>query len=225
MSTQSQVQPKKAISRKKKKAPLRRGEERRQKILSTALKIASIHGLQGITIGELAKSIGMSKSGLFAHFENKDNLQLEILKLASDKFVERVLKPAFQKPQGLPRIEALFQYWLEYLNDKDFLPGGSVFVAASFELDDRPGTLKDFVQKSQKNLILNIEKAVQISMDCGHFKKTTNKKEFAWKFYSFVLGYHHFKRMLHCKHANDLIQNAFKDLVKNNMATQGALRK
>lgn len=195
-----------------------KGVETRQLILSTAMKIASTHGIQGITIGELAKTIGMSKSGLFAHFENKDNLQLEILKMASDHFVEKVLKPAFSKPKGLPRIRSLFENWMEYLNDDKYLPGGSIFIAASFELDDRPGLLKDFVQKSQNDLILNIEKSVQIAMDCGDFKPSTDKKEFAWKLYSFVLGFHHYKRMLHSEHAESLIHKAFEDLIKNNLA-------
>lgn len=196
-----------------------KGIETRQLILSTAMKIASTHGIQGITIGELAKAIGMSKSGLFAHFENKDNLQLEILKMASDHFIDKVLKPAFSKPRGLPRIKALFQNWMDYLKDDKYLPGGSIFIAASFELDDRPGLLKDFVQKSQNDLILNIEKSVQIAMDCGDLKPSTDKEEFAWKLYSFVLGFHHYKRMLHSEQAESLIQKAFEDLIKNNLAT------
>jgi AcrR family transcriptional regulator len=193
-----------------------RGQVTKRLILSTAMKIASTHGIEGVTIGELAKKIGMSKSGLFAHFENKDNLQLEILKMASDHFVENVMKPAFLKPRGLPRIEALFESWMNYLDDNSTLPGGSIFVAASFELDDRPGILKDFVQITQEQLILNIEKAVQLAIDEGHFKKTTNKKDFAWKMYSFVLGYHHYKRMLQNPGAKNFIQQAMKELIDLN---------
>src|SRR5690606_2865126 len=102
-----------------------RGQETKRLILEEAMKIASVHGIQGITIGELAKKVGMSKSGLFAHFENKDNLQLEILQLASDSFVNKVLLPAFQQPRGLPRIEAILKNWIQYLNDDSTLPGGS----------------------------------------------------------------------------------------------------
>ena len=180
------------------------------------MKIASIHGIQGITIGELAKKVGMSKSGLFAHFENKDNLQLEILKMASEHFVDSVLKPAFKQKRGIPRLEAMFNNWLIFLNDDSTLPGGSIFISASFELDDRPGVLKDFVQKSQELLILNIEKAVQLAIECKHLKPNTNKSDFAWKLYSFVLGYHHFKRMLDNPRAEELIKNAFKELIEKN---------
>lgn len=194
----------------------KRGEATKKLILDTAMKIASTLGIQGITIGELAKAIGMSKSGLFAHFENKDNLQLEILKLASDNFVEKVMKPAFKQPRGVARIKALFENWMEFLRDDSSLPGGSIFIAASFELDDRPGLLKDFVQKTQNDLILNIEKTVQIAIDNGDLKPTTNKHEFAWKLYSFVLGFHHFKRMLNHPEAEGFIRKSVSDLIKEN---------
>jgi AcrR family transcriptional regulator len=193
-----------------------RGQETKKQILEEAMKIASTHGIQGITIGELAKKVGMSKSGLFAHFANKDNLQLQILNMASEHFVESVLKPAFKKEKGVPRLKALFNNWLIFLNDDSTLPGGSIFISASFELDDRPGALKDYVQKSQELLILNIEKAVQLAIECKHLKSTTNKSEFAWKLYSYVLGYHHFKRMLHNPKAEELIKNAFKELIEEN---------
>lgn len=193
-----------------------RGQSTKKQILEEAMKIASTLGIQGITIGELAKKVGMSKSGLFAHFANKDNLQLEILTMASEHFVETVFKPAFKKDVGIPRLEAMFNNWLIFLNDDSTLPGGSIFISASFELDDRPGVLKDFVQKSQELLILNIEKAVQLAIECKHLKPTTNKNEFAWKLYSFVLGYHHFKRMLHNPKAEELIKNAFKELIIRN---------
>lgn len=179
------------------------------------MKIASIHGIQGITIGELAKKVGMSKSGLFAHFENKDNLQLEILRMATEHFVETVFKPAFKNPKGLPRIEAIVKNWILFLNDGSTLPGGSIFISASFELDDRPGVLKDFVQKTQNDLILNIEKAAQMAIDCKHLKSSTDKSDFAWKLYSYVLGYHHFQRMLHDPKAEKFLMNAVKELIEN----------
>lgn len=193
-----------------------RGLTTKKLILDEAMKIASVHGIQGITIGELAKKVGMSKSGLFAHFENKDNLQLEILRMATEHFVETVFKPAFKNAKGLPRIEAIVKNWISFLNDGSTLPGGSIFISASFELDDRPGVLKDFVQKSQNDLILNIEKAVQIAIDCKHLKSSTDKSDFAWKLYSYVLGYHHFQRMLHDPMAEKFLTNSVKELIEKN---------
>lgn len=182
-------------------------------ILNTALKITSRDGIEGLTIGELAKAVGMSKSGLFAHFNGKDNLQLLVLKMATDKFVDVVMKPAFKKPAGEPRILAMFDNWLEHLNDAEELPGGSILIAASTELDDRPGALRDFVQKAQKDLIQNIEKAATISVEVGHFRKDLDVEQFAWSLYSFVLGYHHFKRMLEDPKAELHLKRSFKGLL------------
>ena len=156
-------------------------------ILEAALRISSRHGLEGLTIGELAKAVGMSKSGLFAHFESKDALQLEVLKEATARFIDKVMRPAFHERAGEARVQALFDNWFEYLNDES-LPGGSILIAASTELDDRPGSLRDFVQDSQKDLIRNIEKAAKISIETGEFKKDLDIEHFAWSLYSLVLG-------------------------------------
>jgi AcrR family transcriptional regulator len=198
------------------KKPLNAVNEKRTKvlILETALRIASCEGIGGLTIGELAKAVGMSKSGLFAHFKNKDDLQLQVLQLAVDRFVERVLRPAFFKPPGEARIVAMFENWFEHLNDESELPGGSLLIAASTELDDRPGVLRNFVQDSQKDLIRNIEKAAKIAVTAGDFRKNLDVEQFAWSLYSLVLGYHHFKRMLEDPKAELHLQRSFGGLMR-----------
>lgn len=183
-------------------------------ILDTAIRMVSRDGISGLTIGELAKAVGMSKSGLFAHFGGKDQLQLAVLEMAVDRFVESVMKPAFKYQRGEPRLKALLKNWLEHLNDESTLPGGSVLIAASIELDDRPGSLRDFVQKSQQDLISNIEKAAGMAVEEGHFRKDLDVEQFAWSMYSFVLGYHHFKRMLNDPKAELHLKNAFKGLLE-----------
>lgn len=183
-------------------------------ILETALKIASLEGIKGLTIGELAKAVGMSKSGLFAHFRGKDNLQLSVLQSAVENFVEAVLKPAFQQPRGEPRIEGLFKNWIEHLNSGLEMSGGSVLISASIELDDRPGVLRDFVQKAQKDLIKNIERAATLAVEEGHFRADLDAELFAWTMYSFVLGYHHFARMLEDPKAEVHLKRSFKGLLE-----------
>ncbi len=191
-----------------------RGAKTKAAILDTALKIASLAGIEGLTIGELAKAVGMSKSGLFAHFRGKDNLQLSVLQAATEQFVEAVMKPAFQEPRGEPRIRALFKNYLDHLNNEEALPGGSVLISASIELDDRPGVLRDFVKKAQNDLIKNIEKAAKIAVDEGHFRSDLDVELFAWTMYSFVLGYHHFKRMLESPKAEQHVKRSFKGLLE-----------
>lgn len=191
-----------------------RSKNTRAVILDTALKIASRDGIDGLTIGELAKAVGMSKSGLFAHFGGKDQLQLDVLKVATDRFVDVVLRQAFKAPRGEPRIKLMVKNWLEHLNDEASLPGGSVLIAASIELDDRPGALRDFVQRAQKDLISNIEKAARIAVEEGHFRKDLDVEQFAWSLYSFVLGYHHFKRMLEDPKAEVHLKRSVKGLLE-----------
>lgn len=183
-------------------------------ILETALKIASLAGIEGLTIGELAKAVGMSKSGLFAHFRGKDNLQMSVLQEATGRFIEAVMKPAFREPRGVARIQALFDNWIEHLNGSDELPGGSVLIAASIELDDRPGVLRDFVQQAQRDLIGNLEKAARMAVEEGQFRKDLDVELFAWSMYSFVLGYHHFKRMLEDPKAERHVRRSFKGLLE-----------
>jgi hypothetical protein len=124
------------------------------------------------------------------------------------------MRPAFKEPRGEPRLGAMLNNWLNHLNDANVLPGGSVLIAASIELDDRPGALRDFVQKSQKDLISNIEKAARIAVDEGHFRKDLDVEQFAWSMYSFVLGYHHFKRMLEDPKAEVHLRRSFKGLIE-----------
>ena len=190
------------------------GKPRRTRdlILEHAFRLVSREGLGGLTLGELAKAVGMSKSGLFAHFSAKDKLQLTILELAVDQFVTAVLKPAVKEPRGLPRVRAIFDLWIHYLNDHERSPGGTILIAASTELDDRPGPLRDYVQQAQQTLIKNLEKAVRIAIDEGHFRKDLDVKLFVSRLYSYVLGYHHFKRMLHDPEAESQMRRSFEEL-------------
>jgi AcrR family transcriptional regulator len=162
----------------------------------------------------------MSKSGLFAHFGGKDQLQLDVLKLATDKFVEIVMRPAFSAARGEPRIKAMFKNWLEHLNDESELPGGSILISASIELDDRPGVLRDFAAQAQRDLIKNIEKAAKLAVEEGHFRSDLDVEQFAWSMYSFVLGYHHFKRLLQDPKAELHVKRSFNGLLAISRSVQ-----
>lgn len=190
-----------------------RSTNTKETIVETALKIASREGLGGLTIGELAKAVGMSKSGLFAHFRGKDALQIDVVRAATERFVENVMRPAFRKPRGEPRLKALVDNWIAHLNDAESLPGGSVLIAASTEVDDRPGPLRDFVKAAQGELIANIERAARIAVEEKDFRADLDVELFAWSLYSFVLGYHHFKRMLDDPKAEAYLRRSFEGLL------------
>src|SRR4051812_30080154 len=107
-----------------------KGEETRQAIVDHAMRVASRVGLEGLSIGQLAEELKLSKSGLFAHFRSKENLQVQVIQSAADQFVRQVLMPALRKPRGEPRVRALFEEWLKW----GAKPGGCLFVSAAAEL-------------------------------------------------------------------------------------------
>src|SRR5207237_5705657 len=113
--------------------PVAKGEETRERIVRHALQLSSTEGLGGLSIGVLAGDLGLSKSGLFAHFGSKEELQLAVLKLVAERFEREVLQPAFRAPRGEPRIRRIFDRWMDWVSDA--AQGGCPFVAASFELD------------------------------------------------------------------------------------------
>src|SRR5690348_6360773 len=141
-----------------------KGEDTRSNVLGTALSLATQVGLEGVTIGKLADRVGMSKSGLFAHFSSKENLQVAILEEAEAKFVALVVAPALKRPRGEPRVRALLERWLTW-SKADFLPGGCIFVAASVELDDRPGPARDRLVAAQRDWFGTLAQAARIAID------------------------------------------------------------
>jgi AcrR family transcriptional regulator len=122
-----------------------KGEQTRAAILDRAVDLASVEGLEGLTIGRLASDLGMSKSGLFRHFGSKQDLQLATVAAARDRFVAMVLAPAGSAPDGAPRLRAMAEHYLDYLHS---FPGGCFWGATASEFDDRPGPVRDAIAAS-----------------------------------------------------------------------------
>ena len=188
-----------------------KGQQTRSAILETALAEASTVGLAGISIGGLARKMELSKSGLFAHFGSKEDLQLQILVTARDRFIEGVIAPALRLPRGEPRIRGLFDNWLTW-SKASFLPGGCPFIATANELDDVPGPLRDFLVDSQRDWLGTLATAARIAVEEGHLAADLDVEQFAYEFYSLILAYHHFHRLLEdplteerCRRAFDLL--------------------
>jgi AcrR family transcriptional regulator len=196
---------------------MRKGEVTRAAILDEALALASQVGLEGLSIGELAKRLGMSKSGLFAHFASKENLQLDVLRSAAERFVEMVIRPALQKPRGEPRVRALFENWLAW-SRADFSPGGCLFVSAAVELDDRPGPPRDYLVGAQRDFLGAIATAARIAVEEGHFRRDLEPEQFAYDLYSIYLAYHHFSRLLQSPEAEERLRRSFAGLLERAQA-------
>ncbi|MBX7218809.1 MAG: TetR/AcrR family transcriptional regulator [Blastocatellia bacterium] len=190
-----------------------KGEDTRSIILKQALAMASTLGLGGLSIGELAKNVGLSKSGLFAHFSSKENLQLQVLQVATERYVEMVVAPALRKPRGEPRVRSLFENVLAWTG-ADFLPGGCLFVTAATEFDDQPGQVRDYLVGAQKDWLGTIAMAAKIASDEGHFRSDLDYELFAREFQSIFLSHHYYKKLLNDPKAEEQSRTMFEQLVE-----------
>jgi AcrR family transcriptional regulator len=191
---------------------MRKGEQTRTLILNEAVALASQVGLEGLSIGSLAGRLDMSKSGLFAHFGSKEDLQLLTLKQAQALFVEEVFSPALKQARGLPRLRALFSNWLAWV--KRDLPGGCLMLAASAEYDDRPGAVRDLLVAGQRELRGAIAKAVRIAIDEGHLEPHTDPWQLTFELFGIVLATHHDLRLLGDARALERAADALERLLE-----------
>ena len=163
-----------------------RGLKTRHAILRKAVNLASLEGLEGLTIGRLASALRISKSGLFAHFGSKEDLQCAVVDEARDIFVKNVVRPAF-KFRGLERLRELCENWLCYGKQKVF-PGGCFFSAASLEFDDRPGRVRDRIVELMKKWLGNLEQAARDAQSAGEIRKEVDVRQLAFEIQSLAMG-------------------------------------
>ncbi|TNE84141.1 MAG: TetR/AcrR family transcriptional regulator [Deltaproteobacteria bacterium] len=189
-----------------------RGSDTRDTILASALANASEVGLEGLSIGNLARQTGMSKSGLFAHFGSKEELQIQVLQRAADLFTDSVVRPSIKAPRGEPRVRQLLERYLEWTNNKR-IPGGCVFMSASFELDDRPGPVRDALVGHVESLRSVFRTAAQIAIDEGHFRADLDPRQFAFEVHGVVLAYHVQLRLFDDVDARDRFWSALDRIV------------
>ena len=193
--------------------PATKGEQTREAILTHALGLATRIGFEGLTIGRLADDLRMSKSGLFAHFRSKEGLQLEILRMAGARMVDTVVKPALSTPRGEPRVRALFERWLAW-EQSPGLPGGCPFMAASFELDDRPGPVRDFVVQNLRDWMDTLAGAARIAVQEGHFRADLDCEQFAHDCQGIGLAFVHASRLMRDPKARPRAASAFDTLLR-----------
>ncbi len=194
-----------------------KGEQTRAAILDAALAISSRLGLEGLTIGTLADATGMSKSGLFAHFGSREDLQLAVLEHAAQRYGEKVFQPALKIGRGLPRLRALFESWLDW-SVASGLPGGCIMISAAAEYDDRPGPIRDAVIDYQRRGTAISEKAVRLAIDEGHLRPQTDPEQIAFEMLGIILANHNHRRLLGDKEARKRAMTAFEHLIARHAA-------
>jgi AcrR family transcriptional regulator len=166
-----------------------KGEQTRDSILRTAVDLASLEGLEGLTIGRLAQELKMSKSGLFAHFGSKQDLQLATVEMAGEIFKEWVMRPALAQPTGMPRLWELLERWLSHVENKVFA-GGCFFTAASFEFDSRPGPVRTAIVNAMRQWLSTLTRTIEQAQKAGHLNPNLDPARFALEIYSMAVGAH-----------------------------------
>jgi AcrR family transcriptional regulator len=193
-------------------AGLSKGAQTRAAILDEALRVASRLGLEGLTVGTLAEATGMSKSGLFAHFGSREEMQLAVLEHAAQRYGELVLMPVLKIERGLPRLRALFARWLDWTVASG-LPGGCIMISAANEYDDRPGPIRDAVIANQRRGGALCVKAIRLAIDEGHLKTDTDPEQIAFEMLGIVLASHNHRRLLGDTEARKRALRAFDELI------------
>jgi AcrR family transcriptional regulator len=162
-----------------------KGERTKQAILDVAASLATEEGLEPLSIGRLAEATGMSKSGLFAHFGSKEELQLATVDHAAALFVREVIAPAREAPKGLARVWALCENMIDY-SERQVFPGGCFFAAASFEFNRRPGPVRDRIHHMLGTWVSYLEHAVEQAQQSGEILQDLSAKELAFELDAFA---------------------------------------
>ncbi|MEY2932078.1 MAG: hypothetical protein RL033_2827 [Pseudomonadota bacterium] len=190
-----------------------KGEATRSRIVARALELAGQVGLESLSIGDLARELGLSKSGLFAHFRSKERLLLDVLEVAAEHFTARIFRPAVLEPRGEARLVALFENWVKQIHSRELPGGGCVFMAGAFEWDDRQGPVRERVVGHFKTLHTTLARAARISVEEGQFRQDLDLDQFAHELHAILLKYHLEARLLHNRKAISYARRAFERLL------------
>ncbi|KAA1250767.1 TetR/AcrR family transcriptional regulator [Mycobacterium simiae] len=162
------------------------GRETREQILRAAMDAASVKGLSGLSIGELATQLGMSKSGLFRHFGAKEQLQLATIDAAMTVFEREVITPALAAAPGLDRLRALMQQWVSYL-ERDVFTGGCFFAAASADVDSQPGPVRDLIAEAGQAGIAAMMSEIELAQRLGQLRADIQARQLAFELHAYAM--------------------------------------
>ncbi|GIZ50904.1 TetR family transcriptional regulator [Noviherbaspirillum aridicola] len=173
---------------------MRKGEMTRAAILDVALDLASRDGLEGLTIGLLADKMNMSKSGVFAHFGSREDLQIEVVKLYHHQFEQEVFYPSMKEPRGLPRLRGMFARWVKRVSME--IASGCIYISGAVEYDDRPGAIREELAGMVRAWKNALRRCVVQTIEMGHLSPATDPDQLVFEMYGLILALHHDARFL-----------------------------
>ena len=173
---------------------LQKGQQTKMAILDAALGLATQIGLEGLSIGALAEATHMSKSGVFAHFGSREELQISVIREYFTRFEQEIFFPAMKEPRGLPRVQALFSNWMKRVAVE--IQSGCIFISGAAELDDRPGPVRDALVASVRIWLNALDRAVMSAREQGHLAPDTDAHQMAFEIHGLILALHYEARFL-----------------------------
>lgn len=173
---------------------LAKGQQTKAAIVDAALRMAAQVGLEGLSIGALADVMGMSKSGVFAHFGSREELQISVVRAYYARFEAEVFSPAMAAPRGLPRLRALFERWVRYTSAE--LDSGCIFISGAVEFDDRPGPVRDALADAVNAWQAAMHRTVTQAREEGHLAPDTDAQQVCFEIHALILALHYEARFL-----------------------------
>ena len=190
---------------------LHKGQQTRAAFLDAALGLASHIGLEGLSIGALAEVTQMSKSGVFAHFGSREELQISVIREYHTRFEEEVFFPAVQEPRGLPRLRALFDRWIRRVSVE--VDSGCIYISGAVEFDDRPGPVRDALAQMVLAWHAALDRAIRIAIDTGDLQPETDSTQMLFELHGLILALHHDARFLRIPGALDRARTGFERIL------------
>lgn len=200
---------------------MRKGEQTRASIVAAALELAARAGLEGLTIGALAERMQMSKSGVFAHFGSREELQLAVLKEYERRFVEEVLIPGLKAQRGLARLRAIFARWLDRTAIE--AANGCIWISGAAEYDDRPGAVREELVDTIRGWQRELSRAIRQAVETGELAPDLDVDEVVFQLYGVVLVLHHDGRLLNSPDALPRARRSFERLIDSYRARGAAM--
>ncbi len=200
---------------------LHKGRQTRTAILDAALGLASHMGLEGLSIGALAEMMQMSKSGVFAHFGSREELQISVIREYHQRFEHEVFYPSINLARGLPRLAALFEHWVRRVSVE--LDSGCIYISGAIEFDDRPGPVRDALASMVQTWQDALRRAIDIAISEGHLRADTDADQLLFEVHGLILALHHDARFLRNPNAIARGRKGFDRVITAN-ATEAGLR-
>ena len=171
-----------------------KGQQTKSVIVDAALGLASQIGLEGLSIGAVAEVTGMSKSGVFAHFGSREELQISVIREYHDRFEASVFYAALQKPRGVPRLQAMFDHWVVQTSAE--IDSGCIYISGAVEFDDRSGPVRDALASSVLTWQTALRRAVELAQEEGHISHESDAQQIAFEIHGLILALHYEARFL-----------------------------